>query len=459
MNPEVSVPSTPVDTSMTSTDDLVQDGSALLARVEDIPPQGEGALRRMAGGTPIGLFRLEDRIVAWRDVCPHEAAPVCRGTVAGTRLQSPVREYLYGRHQEILRCPWHGWEFDLNSGEHLAEGSGARLRRHPIEVRDGAVYDASGRGLPHVRDLIIEEATLVGRALELVLTAADGGSLPAWTPGAHLDIELPSGQVRHYSLCGDDRDRHRYRIAPQAEPEGRGGSVELHRLAQVGATLRMTAVRNRFPLRYARHHLFLAAGIGITPILAMVRAVARRRGSYDAVYIGRERATMPLAGEFSEFPGATVVSTAASGRPDLEALVRSVPDGTAIYCCGPDAFIADVESAVDSQGLSHTVHAERFTPAPPPAPAGDPHPLDVTLARSGITVRVDVDESILQALRRHGIPRGSSCESGWCGSCETPVMAGTPVHRDSVLDGAEREANDSMMICVSRAAGPLVLDA
>lgn len=436
----------------------VSDGSAPLARLEEIPPQGQGALRLRVGGTPIGLFRLEDRVVAWRDVCPHQAAPVCRGTVTGTRLPSTVSQYQYGRDQEILRCPWHGWEFDLVTGEHLAQGSGARLRPHPIEVREGAVFDASGRGFAHVRDLIVTSSTLVGRALELELSAADGRRLPAWTPGAHIDLALPSGQVRHYSLCGDDRDRDRFRIAPQLEPDGRGGSVELHRLARPGARLRMTGIRNRFPLRYSRRYLFLAAGIGITPILAMVRAVARRRGTYDAVYIGRDRDTMPLAEEFGSLPGTTVVSTAASGRPDLDALIASSPEGTAIYACGPEGFITEIEESVASRGGSRSVHSEDFSPATPAPAVGADHAVDVTLARSGTTVRVSAEESILGALRRHGITRSSSCESGWCGSCETGVLEGIPVHRDSVLDEFERETGTTMMICVGRAVGPLTLD-
>lgn len=439
--------------------DEASDGSAPLAHLEDIPPPGRGALRVRAGDTPIGLFRLEDRVVAWRDLCPHEAAPVCRGTVTGTRLTSAVSEYRYGRDQEILRCPWHGWEFDLVTGEHLAEGSGARLRSHPIEVREGAVFDASGRGLAHVRDLIITAAVPVGRAVEIELRAADGGRLPAWTPGAHIDLALPSGQVRHYSLCGDDRDRHRYRITPQREPEGRGGSVELHGLARPGALVRMTAIRNRFPLRYARRYLLLAAGIGITPILAMARAVARRRGTFEAVYIGRDRSTMPLAEEFDSLPHTTVADTLTSGRPDLDALIRSSPEGTAVYACGPQGFLAEVTRSVSSHGGARTLHCEEFspsTPAPVSAPEG---PLDVSLARSGTTVRVGAEESILHALRGAGVSRSSSCESGWCGSCETTVLDGVPVHRDTVLDEVERETGTTMMICVSRAAGPLVLDA
>lgn len=446
------------ESSRTDTEGLPQDGTGMLARVEDIPRQGDGALRCTAGGVPIGLFRLEDEIVAWRDVCPHEAAPVCRGTVTGTRVQSAVQEYRYGRHQEILRCPWHGWEFDLATGRHLALGSGARLRRHPIEVRDGAVYDASGRGLPHQRDLVVEQATPVGRAVDLVLAAADGGRLPAWAPGAHLDITLPSGQVRHYSLCGDERERHRYRICPQKEAQGRGGSIELHALARPGATVRMSALRNRFPLKYARHYLFLAAGIGVTPILPMLRAVDRRRGSYQALYIGRDRDGMPLAEEFASFDDARVVSTSISGRPDLAELIGSAPEGTAIYCCGPEAFIRDVQAAVDAHGTSCTVHSETFTPAAPPAAPGEDSPLEVTLARSGLTVQVGADESVLDAVRRTGVQAGSSCESGWCGSCEAPVLEGQPIHRDSVLDAVERDTGETMMICVSRAAGPLTLD-
>lgn len=426
--------------------------TTLLAMVDDVPPQGRGALRCTAGDTPIGLFRLGEEIVAWRDVCPHEAAPVCRGQIAGTRLTSEVSEYTYGRHEEVLRCPWHGWEFDLATGRHLAEGSGARLRRHPIEVRDGAIYDASGRGLLHARDLVVEHSEPVGDVVVLDLVAADRGPLPAWTAGAHVELRLPSGLIRQYSLCGDDRDRQRYRIAVLRQPAGRGGSQEVHRLASPGTRLAMRAIRNRFPLRYARHYVFLAAGVGITPIVSMLRQVERRGASYRAYYVGRRRDGMAFADEVAMLQGGAVIETATHGRPDLSRVLGTCATGTEIYCCGPAGFVEDVVAAAGSI----PVHAEVFTSTTPP-PA-DATPLTVTAARTGRTIEVAADESILHAVRREGIQHDSSCEDGWCGSCETRVLHGRPIHHDSVLEDFERESNESMMICVSRAVGDLVLD-
>lgn len=429
-----------------------------IASLDQIPAQGDGAFRATVGETPIGLFRVGDEIFAWRDVCPHEAASVCRGPVTGTRLESQVYEYKYGRHKEIVRCPWHGWEFDLLTGEHIAEGSGARLRRYPIEVRDGAVYDASGKGVPVDRALRMDVVRPIGQALEIELVDPNGGRLPAWQPGAHIEVVLPSGLVRHYSLCGDDRDRSRYRITVLREGASRGGSTELHEIAHEGTTLQISMLRNRFPLRYARNYLFLAAGIGITPILAMVRAASRRHSTYRAIYIGRDKATMPLIGEFSELPGTEVVATSVSGRPSLTELISSCPEGTVIYSCGPEAFNASVNDVAARADKDLVVHSELFAPVDAMAPPEDARAFDVTLARSGTTIRVSDDESILQAMRKNGFPHPSSCESGWCGSCESLVLDGTPVHYDTVLEDDERESSKSMMVCVSRAEQSVTID-
>ncbi|SED58475.1 2Fe-2S iron-sulfur cluster-binding protein [Ruania alba] len=433
--------------------------TAEIARVEDVPPAGHGALRCDVNGTPIGLYRVADEIRAWRNVCPHEAAPVCRGPVTGTRLQSAVYEYTYGRDREVLRCPWHGWEFDLATGDHLAEGSGAKLRSHPIHVQDGRIYDASNRGLMHKRDLVVAEVDRVGHVLVLDLSAADGGSLPAWSPGAHIELALPSGRVRHYSLCGNPREKYRYRIAVLAEAGGRGGSRELHEIATRGACLRMKALRNRFPLRYAPHYLFIAGGIGITAILPMITMVARRGGSYQAVYIGRDQAGMPFGSELAAVPAVTMIGTSVAGRPEIAALVADLPAHTAIYCCGPESLTSAVRAAVAATSRDLPVHTERFTSTPVSNSSESDRPFEVTLARTGRTLQVPADDTLLNTLRRHGIARDSSCEQGWCGSCETTVVSGTPIHRDSILDADEHDDAGTMMICTSRATGTVVLDA
>ncbi|BDI23001.1 2Fe-2S iron-sulfur cluster-binding protein [Herbiconiux sp. L3-i23] len=427
---------------------------AVLAQLDAVPPQGSGGLQVQVGDVPVGLFRVGDEVVAWRSVCPHAAAPVCVGAVDGTRMPSAVYEYEYGRDREILQCPWHGWEFDLRSGEHLAAGSAARLRRHPIRVEDGRIYDAS-RGNVIDLPLTVERLTKeTDRILVVDLVAAGGQRLPAWTPGSHLEVVLPSGLVRHYSLCGDPRDRTKYRIAVLREADGRGGSEEFHRVASAGLALHATAIRNRFPLPLASSYLLVAGGIGITALLPMIEVLRRKRADFRLVYLGRERATMAFLDELDCIPEVTVVESRRTGRVDLRALVRDAAPGTAVLACGPDALLDELRTAVADAPQPLELRTEAFQPlrvglvTAPDRPDRD---VSVTLAASGGTIRVPAGTSILSAVRAAGVSAGSSCEGGWCGTCETPVLDGVPEHRDTVLSDEERATGDTMMICVSRA--------
>ena len=434
-----------------------------LAEVAAVPPQGEGALTVAVDGVEVGLYRVGERIVAWRNVCPHGAAPVCRGTVDGTRLASGVYEYRYGRDQEILQCPWHGWEFDLLSGEHLAEGSAARLRRHPIAVVDGVVYDDAPAATPtpaRMRLRVTECTAVAEGILVLRLASLDGSALPAWMPGTHLEVALPSGLVRHYSLCGDPADRSSYRIAVLREQPGRGGSAELFAMAEVGLELDVRALRNRFRMREAPHSLLIAGGIGITPLLPMAASLARRRKSFELVYTGRDRRSMAFTDEVAALPGSRLLESSRDGRPDLGALLASAPDGTAVYGCGPTGMIAALRSLAVAEGDRIQVYTEAFEGGEPEAEAHGPdRPVVVELARSGATVRVEPGETVLHAVRGLVPSAPSSCEQGWCGTCETRVLDGEPEHRDRVLTDGERECGDTMMICVSRARSErLVLD-
>ena len=432
---------------------------ARLAEVAAVPPQGSGALTVAVDGVEVGLYRVGERIVAWRNVCPHGAAPVCRGTVDGTRLTSGVYEYEYGRDQEILQCPWHGWEFDLVTGEHLADGSAAKLRRHPIAVVDGVVYDdAPVSARMHLR--VTECQRAADDILVLRLSARDGSTLPAWMPGTHLEVALPSGLVRHYSLCGDPADRSSYRIAVLREEPGRGGSAELFALARTGLGLDVRALRNRFRLREARHSVLIAGGIGITPLLPMARSLHRRKRSFELIYAGRDRGRMAFVDEVDQLPGARVVESGRSGRPDLGALLAAAPDGAAVYGCGPQAMIEELRAIAAAEGDRIQVFTEAFAGGEPEHPsAGENTAFTVELARSGLTVDVAADQSVLQAGRGVAATAPSSCEQGWCGTCETRVLDGEPEHRDRVLTEGERECGESMMICVSRArSGRLVLD-
>lgn len=314
-------------------------------------------------------------------------------------------------------------------------------------------------------ELVVTEAeTVAERVLGLTLARSDGGELPAWEPGAHLEFRLPSGRVRQYSLCGDPEDRSRYRVAVLREDGGRGGSVELHELAREGVTLTVKGPRNHFPLVEAADYLFLAGGIGITPILAMVRSAVRRGAPLRVVYGGRTRASMAFTDELLALAGDRVqlLPQDECGLPDLDAILASAGPETAIYCCGPAAMIEATERVCERLGIASRLHVERFTAGDDLEVPFDPErntEFDVHLARTGKTIRVRKDQRLLDAIREVVPGVTYDCQKGYCGACETRVLAGTPEHRDSVLSPEERAAGRTMMICVGRCTSSrLVLD-
>ena len=331
--------------------------------------------------------------------------------------------------------------------------------------------DAAAGGAPALtrpggdRELVVGAVTRAAdEVLEVRLTAADGAPLPAWAPGAHLEVRLPSGRVRQYSLCGDPADTSGYRLGVLREAAGRGGSVELHTVAAAGATLTVRGPRNHFPLVDADEYLFLAGGIGITPILAMVREAVRRGTPYRVVYGGRSRASMAFADELGALAGdrAALLPQDEAGLPDLAGLIGGVGDGTAVYCCGPGAMINAVERVCADAGRTGQLHVERFAAGDDLEVAFDPAAnteFDVQLARTGVTLRVPKDKRMIEVLREAVPGLTYDCEKGYCGACETRVLAGTPEHRDSLLTADERAAGRSMMICVGRCSSDrLVLD-
>ena len=296
--------------------------------------------------------------------------------------------------------------------------------------------------------------------MSVALGDPEGGVLPPWTPGAHVDVLLPSGLVRSYSLCGDPADRRAYRIAVLLAAGGRGGSAELHATVSTGQHLAVGKPRNHFPLRPYRHYLFLAGGIGVTPLLAMVREASRSGVPWTFVYGGRSRSSMAFLGELAATPGGTlqIVAQDEHGLPDLEALLRAAPPGTAVYACGPSSMLDAVVSVGQTIRPEVPVHLERFA-SQQLRHRDDDTAFEVSLARSGTTVTVARGTTVLEAVRAVLPGVASSCEEGVCSACETAVLAGVPDHRDSVLTPKEQAANDFMMICVSRCrTGPLVLD-
>lgn len=283
----------------------------------------------------------------------------------------------------------------------------------------------------------------------ITLDLRGDGDLPAWTPGAHVDLVLGPSLTRQYSLCGDPADRSVWRLAVSREPESRGGSQYVHDKLHEGTFVDVEGPRNHFPLEPAPRYVFLAGGIGITPIRPMIDAAAASGADWQLHYGGRSRAAMAFADELSEL-GPRVHLT--EGLLDLPAILGE--PGALVYCCGPAPLLDAVEKLVPAEHL----RVERFTPRA----QGEPvlhSSFEVELARSGRTLTVPTDRSILAVVEAAGVPVLSSCQEGTCGTCETGVLSGEVDHRDSLLTEDERAANDTMFICVSRAACPrLVLD-
>ncbi len=299
--------------------------------------------------------------------------------------------------------------------------------------------------------------------VSLTLADVDGAELPAWQPGAHLDLILPSGKVRQYSLCGDPTDRSTYRVAVLREPAGRGGSIEVHDEIGVGTQVAIRGPRNHFRMIDAPRYHFVAGGIGITPILAMVREVHAQGIPWTLTYGGRSRQSMAFVGELLDLEPEwiTFVPQDEAGHPDLPAILADLPAGTAVYCCGPEGLLNALESAAAGLAEPLAVHSERFTP--PGGERVDPLPDDaeafeVVLARTGRTLTVPADRTLLSVVR-DAVSVPYDCEEGYCGSCETRVLDGTPYHRDTILSEDERAESASMMICVGRCrSGSLTLD-
>lgn len=307
-------------------------------------------------------------------------------------------------------------------------------------------------------DTVVVSRTRAAEGVVLVeLAAASGEPLPRWEAGAHIDVVLPDGAIRQYSLCGD-RTATSWRIGVLREPGGRGGSAWLHDDLTVGATLRVAGPRNHFEFepRHGTSYVLVAGGIGITPIAAMAAAAVRAGVDYSVHYAGRSRSAMALLDELVAAHGARLHIHAADegNRLDLPELFRGMKPFTTTYCCGPERLIAAIEEAARGRQL----HVERFEPKPISEPVLQ-IAFDVELAASGTTITVPPDRSVLEMVEEAGVLVLSSCREGTCGTCETPVLEGEVDHRDSILTPDEQLDNAVMYICVSRAACPrLVLD-
>lgn len=297
------------------------------------------------------------------------------------------------------------------------------------------------------------------QVVELVLAPEGSGAFRDWGPGAHLDLVLPSGLIRQYSLCGDPHDST-YTVAVLREPTSRGGSIEVHEHLLEGESVMIRGPRNHFPLEPAQHYVFIAGGIGITPLLAMARAAAEAGDSWELHYGGRSASHMAYLDATAALTGGqvTIYPQDEVGLIPVRQILEAAGSKSAVYTCGPEPLLVAVEQHGADIGLP--VHLERFGPSSAPiAPAQENSEFTVTLQRSARTLSVPADSRLIDVVREVLPMVPFSCEEGYCGSCETVVLDGIPDHRDSVLSEAERESNTCMMICVGRSKTPqLVLD-
>jgi ferredoxin-NADP reductase len=289
--------------------------------------------------------------------------------------------------------------------------------------------------------------------LSLELADTELRLLPEWQPGAHIDLWLPE-HVRQYSLCGDPADRHRYRVAVLREPESSGGSAYVHETLRLGDLVEVGGPRNHFALADAEAYVFVAGGVGITPILPMVAEVERRGRPWRLAYGGRSRRSMAFLDALAHYGQAVHVRPEdTDGLLDLDDLLGRPAEQVAVYCCGPGGLIAAVEQRCAAWPAG-ALHVERFTARP--RDDTDLRAFELVLARSGTRLDVPADASALDVLEAAGRFVPNACRDGVCGSCLTTVLGGTPEHRDSILD---RDRTDVVLPCVSRAVGAeLVID-
>lgn len=315
-----------------------------------------------------------------------------------------------------------------------------------------------------MRRLVISRIVREARGvLGLTLRSPDGAMLPAFEAGAHVDVALGNGLVRQYSLCGDPAELGVYRLGIGLAAETRGGSRYIHEQLREGDLVDIGEPRQLFGLHaQAAGHVFIAGGIGITPILSMIHASVRRGEPWRLLYCVRDRDAAAYLSELAlhgERVTLHVDSEQGGARCDLDAYLGALGEPSLhVYCCGPGPLMDAVATACERGGIAAArVHFERFS-ASAPAAAEPGSSFAVRLTRSGGCHEVPADKSVLDVLEAAGVAWPYSCREGLCRSCEAGVLSGKVDHRDYVLSDEERAANRSMMVCVSRGCGTLELD-
>jgi ferredoxin-NADP reductase len=436
---------------------------------------GECALKVVAGETRYALPIAESSL-STKDresgVClPCRAIPAADTTIQLNRIdrlgRGPFADRLVERDLKKLGLYEHAVPPINPAGDSTAEPSARRslkVRRpsmstettvKPTEtVTDFHEYDA---------ELVIDQKRTVAEGVAtLELTDPAGKDLPEWSPGAHIDVILDGETItRQYSLCGSTKDRRTWRIGVLHDPKSRGGSRFVHEQLETGGPLRVRGPRNHFPLIDSPHYVFVAGGIGITPILPMIAYAEAIGADWTLIYGGRQRSSMAFLDELAAYGDRVrVFPQEEAGFIPLTdpSILGDIKQDTLIYCCGPEPLLQAVEKA-SAHWPAGSLHIERFAAKVLPT---DPKSLDsfaVVCNRSGVTLKIDSDKSILNAAEEAGLKVLASCRAGVCGTCEVDVIDGTPDHRDSVLSASERASNEFMLVCISRSKTErLVLD-
>lgn len=294
----------------------------------------------------------------------------------------------------------------------------------------------------------------------IILTLASSGNmeLPQWSPGAHISVILPNKEERQYSLCGDTEIRNKWRIAVKRLQDGKGGSQFIFQYGVSGAHLKIRDPINTFILRPSEKYLFIAGGIGITPILPMLKAVEAKEKEWKLLYLGKHREMMPFVDELGKYGEKVIIHESKIAGRFIVSTINDIADKqTEIYCCGPIGLMDAIEAQNCLLKANWQYHFERFAPK---EKAYRPNQAFlVKIASTGQIIEVDKTETIAEALERNGVEVLTSCREGTCGTCLTSVLEGIPEHRDSVLTDEEKNSNELIMVCCSRAlSASLTLD-
>lgn len=380
------------------------------------------------------------------------------------RIRTRSKFYWLGQadhciHHAAPHIPFHRYHRLWQLGEGVLTQQGIPVRtlfRAPEHI------ELPRRAYDTVRQARVVERREVGGAgiATFVLEGVDE-PLPLFTPGSHVDLHLPSGRVRQYSLCNTPGER--YQIAVKPEPNGRGGSLEVHEALQVGAVVTISTPRNNFELTQADRYVLVAGGIGITPLLSMAHELWTSNTPFRLHVCAQDAGAVPFRDELATLPFADAVEVhldASPGRTSLAppAALGQWSEGAELYVCGPGGFMDWIrDRALELGWPLDTIHRESFSA--PVYDITDSRPFDVVLARRGITLHVPAGLQILDVLAQHKIEVPWACSQGVCGTCVTPVLSGEPEHRDAVLSPEVRAANTAMCLCVSRAKSEkIVLD-